>query len=87
MKERVKRAGFRLIATSRLPEAGWWDNYYVPMLARTAELRKTHGTVPENAALLDSLEEEADTYRKIQAVLRVHVLRDAECVNSDFYFS
>jgi len=64
MKERVKRAGLRLIATYRLPEAGWWDNYYVPMLARIAELRKTHGTVPENAALLDSLEAEAETYRK-----------------------
>jgi SAM-dependent methyltransferase len=64
MKERVKRAGLRLLATERLPEAGWWDNYYVPMLARIAELRKTHGTVPENAAILDILEAEAETYRK-----------------------
>jgi hypothetical protein len=64
MKERVKQAGLRLLATYRLPEAGWWDNYYVPMLARIAELRKTQGTVPENAAILDSLETEAETYRK-----------------------
>ncbi len=64
MKERVKQAGLRLLATYRLPEAGWWDNYYVPMLARIAELRKTHGTVPENAAILDSLEEETEMYRK-----------------------
>ena len=26
--------------------------------------RKTHGTVPENAAILDSLEAEAEIYRK-----------------------
>jgi SAM-dependent methyltransferase len=64
MKERVKRAGLRLVTTYRLPEAGWWDNYHVPMLARIAELRKTHGKNPEDAALLDSLEHEADMYRK-----------------------
>ncbi len=64
MKERVKRVGLKLIATYRLPEAGWWDNYHVPMLARIAELRKTHGSDPSHAALLDSLEHEADMYRK-----------------------
>lgn len=64
MKERVKRAGLRLVATYRLPEAGWWDNYYVPLLARIAALRKTHGSDPGNAALLDALMHEADMYRK-----------------------
>jgi hypothetical protein len=64
MKERVKRAGLRLVTTYRLPEAGWWDNYHVPMLARIAEFRKTHGKNPEDAALLDALEHEADMYRK-----------------------
>jgi SAM-dependent methyltransferase len=64
MKERVRRAGLRLVAKYRLPEAGWWENYHVPMLARIAELRKTHGAVPDHAALLDSLEHEADMYRK-----------------------
>ncbi len=63
---RVKNAGLRLVATYRLPEEGWWENYYVPMLARIAELRKTHGSVPENAAILDSLEAEAETYRKFK---------------------
>jgi SAM-dependent methyltransferase len=60
----VKAAGFHLTGTYRLPEAGWWDNYYVPMLARIAELRKTHGTNPGCAAILDSLEGEAEMYRK-----------------------
>jgi len=64
LREQVKDAGLHLIATYRLPDEGWWDNYYVPMLARIAELRKTHGTNPEHAALLDSLEAEAETYRK-----------------------
>jgi SAM-dependent methyltransferase len=64
MKERVKNTGLRLVATYRLPETGWWDNYLVPLLARIAELRKTHGAVPDHAALLDSLEYEAEMYRK-----------------------
>jgi SAM-dependent methyltransferase len=64
MKERIKRAGLRLVATYRLPESGWWDNYHVPMLARIAEFRKTHGQDPGNAALLDALEHEAEMYRK-----------------------
>lgn len=64
MKERVKRTGLRLVATYRLPEAGWWDNYLVPLQARIAELRKTHGKNPEDAALLDALAHEADMYQK-----------------------
>ncbi len=63
LKERVTNAGLRILATYRLPETGWWDNYYVPMLARIAELRKTHGTNPEHAAILDSLEAEVEMYR------------------------
>ncbi len=64
MKERVKRAGLRLIATYRLPEEGWWDNYHVPMLALIAKLRKTHGSDPVAAGLMDAFEHEADMYRK-----------------------
>jgi SAM-dependent methyltransferase len=64
LREQVDKAGLRLVATYRLPEAGWWENYHVPMLARIDELRKTHGSDPARAALLDSFVEEAETYRK-----------------------
>lgn len=64
MKEWVKRAGLRLLATFRLPEEGWWENYHVPMLERLASLRKTSGDIPEKKALLDALEDEAENYRK-----------------------
>jgi SAM-dependent methyltransferase len=64
LREQVREAGLRLIATYRLPEEGWWDNYYVPMLARIAELRKTSGADPAHATILDSLEHEAEVYRK-----------------------
>ncbi len=64
LREQVDKAGLRLIAKYRLPEAGWWENYHVPMLARIDELRKTHGADPARAALLDSFVEEAKTYQK-----------------------
>jgi SAM-dependent methyltransferase len=64
LKEQIRNVGLRVLATYRLPEAGWWDNYYIPMLARVAELRKTHGKNPAFAAILDSCEHEAEMYRK-----------------------
>lgn len=66
LAEQVRNAGLRLVATYRLPETGWWENYYVPMRARVAELRKIHGTNPALAAILDSCDNEADTYRKFK---------------------
>jgi hypothetical protein len=66
MKERVKRAGLRLIATYRLPEAGWWENYLVPLAARVAVLQKTSGQDPEAAATFGALEHEAVMYRKFK---------------------
>ncbi|MCK9578831.1 MAG: class I SAM-dependent methyltransferase [Methanoregula sp.] len=67
LREQIEKTGLRLVATYRLPEAGWWENYHVPMLARVDELRKTHGSDPVCAALLDSFVEEAETYRKYKS--------------------
>jgi len=64
LREQVKEAGLRLMATYRLPEAGWRDNYYVPMEARIAELRKSHGADPAHAAVLDAFEKEIEMYRQ-----------------------
>ena len=64
LKEQIRNAGLRLLSTYQLPEAGWWENYYVPMLARIAVLRNTHGSDPAFAAILDSFEHEAEMYRK-----------------------
>jgi hypothetical protein len=61
LRELVRSADLRLLATYRLPEA---DNYYVPMLARIEELRKTHGAGPALAAILHSFDYEAEMYRE-----------------------
>ncbi len=63
-KEQVRTAGLRLIATYRLPESGWWEHYYVPMLERVRELKKTSEDRPEFRQILDSCDHETDMYRK-----------------------
>jgi len=62
--EQAREVGYRVIATYRLPKAGWWDHYYVPLLERIKELRKTHGANSDDAAVLDMLEHEAAIYRR-----------------------
>ena len=61
--EQINKEGLRLIAMYRLPEAGWWENYYVPMLDRLNELRKIHGGDSALAAVLDTFDHEIDMYR------------------------
>jgi len=63
LREQVRNAGLHLLASYRLPEAGWWENYYIPMLARVADMRRIHGADPACAAVLDSFEHEAEMYR------------------------
>jgi SAM-dependent methyltransferase len=63
LKEQVRSVGLRLAGTYRLPEAGWWENYYVPMLVRLEELRRTHGSDRGCAAILASLQREAEIYK------------------------
>jgi SAM-dependent methyltransferase len=62
--EQVRNAGLRLITTYRLPEAGWWENYYVPMIARLNVLRKNHGSDPALATVLDTFDHEIAMYRQ-----------------------
>ena len=62
--EQIHRQGLCLIEMYRLPEAGWWKNYYVPMSARVAELRKTYGNDPTLGGFLNSCDLEVEMYRK-----------------------
>jgi SAM-dependent methyltransferase len=63
-REQVRQAGFCLLATFRLPEAGWWKHYFLPLLERVAELRKTYGSDPVGVVILASCEHEAAIYPK-----------------------
>ncbi|MDD1720215.1 MAG: methyltransferase domain-containing protein [Methanoregulaceae archaeon] len=60
----VRDAGLRLVATFRLPESGWWDHYYAPMLGRVRTLMEIHMENPEFMHILRSCEFETEIYQK-----------------------
>lgn len=61
--EQVRRAGLEIVAMERLPDAGWWEHYYVPMLEQVARFGKIYGDDPALKAVLDSFQHEAEMYR------------------------
>jgi len=69
-EKEFRKAGYSLLSAFRLPEAGWQEEYYDPMLRVVAGLRKEHGDDPVLSALLDSFELEVAMYRKYSAFYR-----------------
>jgi SAM-dependent methyltransferase len=59
-----RKAGYFLLSEFRLPDAGWQEEYYDPMMRVVAECRKEYGDDAGLSGLLDSLETEAAMYRK-----------------------
>jgi len=60
----AEAAGYRIVDTFALPAAAWWDEYYDPLSARAAELRRRHGGDMAWVRLLDAVEAEIDLYRR-----------------------
>ena len=54
--------GLEVIDSFPLPAAAWWDDYYTPLLDRSAALRPTASG--DWIGLLDETEREIDLYRK-----------------------
>ena len=66
-KEKARQiagAGLELLHMFRLEEKGWTKHFYEPMQEVIGTLRKEKGDIPECAAVLDALEQEAVMYRK-----------------------
>jgi SAM-dependent methyltransferase len=62
--EKVPEHGYDLIGHFVLPEDFWWGEYYVPMMARIAELRRKYRDDQAAQRALDREERAADFYRK-----------------------
>ena len=58
------KAGYSLQGMFRLPNTGWQEEYYDPMMRIVSECRKEHGGDPELSGLLDTPGTEAATFRK-----------------------
>lgn len=60
----VAANGYRLLGEFRLPEAGWWDNFYDPMGPVLARFRERHAAKPEALAVADHCQQEIDLCRR-----------------------
>ncbi len=58
---RLEKAGYSLIAAFPLEKEAW-DNYYRPLSAHLAEMRKRSGGGLADEAVIDGLQEEIDLY-------------------------
>lgn len=64
LKPVVAQAGYTLVDAFILPEEAWWDNYYLPMEARIAELREAYKDDEEAQSYLANEYTEIDMYRE-----------------------
>ena len=60
----VSGHGYRLVGDFVLPEAGWWENYYVPLAEAVSAFRGSHAGDPEALEVAARSENEIDLYRK-----------------------
>jgi SAM-dependent methyltransferase len=60
----IQDSGLRLVGHFPLPDDAWWDDFYTPMEARIAELRRKYSGDPEAADILDDLAAEPEMHRR-----------------------
>ena len=60
----VRDGGFDLVGHFTLLDEVWWDDFYTPMEARIAELRREHADDDEALAILDELAAEPELHRR-----------------------
>ena len=63
----LRDCGFESVGHFPLPDEAWWDDFYTPMEARVAELRKKYADDPEASAVLDQIAEEPEMHRRHSA--------------------
>lgn len=62
--ELLEHAGYTLIDTFILPETAWWEEYYIPLQGRIAELEEKYHEDPEALEILSREADEIELYRR-----------------------
>lgn len=62
--KRIEEAGYAPIGHFILPNIGWWDDYYEPLLSRVAMLREKYPDDLEENLVLDLTVKEIEMYRR-----------------------
>ncbi|HEY9666004.1 MAG TPA: SAM-dependent methyltransferase, partial [Coleofasciculaceae cyanobacterium] len=59
----LQECGYTYIDSFTLPESAWWDNYYIPLERRLADLRKKYQGNQDANAILDEQQLEIELYK------------------------
>lgn len=59
----IRDAGYFVLATLRLPDAAWWDHFYLPLSRRLEVLKEQYAGDRDAQALLSSVVEEIEIFR------------------------
>lgn len=60
----IQSAGYSVIGSFRLPDAGWWDHYYSPLKDRMDMLKERYTNNPDAQSIIQGLEKEMEIHRK-----------------------
>jgi ubiquinone/menaquinone biosynthesis C-methylase UbiE len=63
-EEIIRSAGYTVMSSFRLPDAGWWDHYYSPLSERMILLREKYKDNDDALTIIRGLEKEMDIHRK-----------------------
>jgi len=63
-EEIIRAAGYTVISSFRLPDAGWWDHYYTPLSKKMTRLKEIHKDNDDAQIIIKGLEKEMEIYRK-----------------------
>jgi len=63
----IEACGYEVIEHFVQPESAWWEPYYHPLEQRLGVLRKRYAADAEKLALMESIQNEIDVYRRYSA--------------------
>ena len=63
-EEIIRSAGYTVISSFRLPDAGWWDHYYTPLSKKMPRLKEIHKGNDDAQIIIKELEKEMEIHRK-----------------------
>jgi ubiquinone/menaquinone biosynthesis C-methylase UbiE len=63
-KEVIRDAGYSVISVFRLPDSGWWDQYYSPLSEKIPHLKEIHANNSDAQMIIQGIEKEMEIHRK-----------------------
>ncbi len=60
----VRQAGYEVLDHFTLPDAAWWDEYYIPLEARLPAFREKYAGDPQALEFIETVQAEIDMRRK-----------------------